>query len=96
MRRSGNYYRACNELVSALEEINMWIESMNQAISQLENVTGEERTNLEKYIREEIERLDLKFTSIKKQFFRRLSNTQPVPSNIIEDSVSFPYFKAKL
>ena len=73
VKRSGDYYRACNELVRALEEINMWIESMSQAIARLDNVTGEEKDNLEKYIQEELSRLDLKVSEVKKKFAKRLN-----------------------
>ena len=51
----------------------MWVESMENAISKLGTVSGKEKYNLEQYIRDEIERLDEKFSGLKKEFAKRLN-----------------------
>lgn len=73
MRHSGDYYRACNSLVTALEELKVWTESMHDAIARLDAVSGKEKYNLEQYIRDEIEHLDEKFSGLKKEFAKKLN-----------------------
>lgn len=79
MEHSHSYFSACNTLISALGELDMWVESMETVMAKLDEVEREdERESLIKYIRNEIERLDNRFGMVKKDFLSRLNGKSDV------------------
>lgn len=78
MEHSNSYYRACNFLITALGEVDMWVESMEAVIVKLDEVDEEERELLVEYIKDEIKRLDNRFGKVKKDFLSRLNGKSDI------------------
>ena len=74
MDRTRKYYEACNNICTALKEMEMWTDAMGSAIEALGMVNGAERANLARYIESEINTVGNNFSDLRKRFMGKLGD----------------------
>ncbi len=68
MEHTKQYYKAFNEILIALQEVDMWSAAMESAIETAKDMSEPERASFIEKVSQEFVRVDVKFKRAEKKF----------------------------